>query len=229
MAPLLVAPGRVLSWNAKISRQPSEVMLGLANLIANTKPEVICLQECTQYTDEIRSRFGDQWYVYAQNDWHEANECPVMVSKRGHTRRKRGHGRGWDTLDTKIRWTGPEGGVHKGRTWTYVKVGGVWVMSLHRATDLDGKNRKACAEEHDRLVQWIGNHQPCLVIGDHNCSARADFPGASSKVAEHSRSTLAFESGAGLVDYAIQHGTQGEIRVKDKHGSDHAAVLWVKK
>lgn len=229
MATVAAPVNRVLSWNAKISRPPGQVIQGLADLIENTTPDVVCLQEANQYTDELRKRFSKGWFIYAHHDWPESAESPVMVRQVGHTRRRRNTKDGWSTLHTRVRWVGPEGGTHEGRTWTYVQVAGLWVMSLHRATDGDGQNRKACAEEHDRLVRWIQRHDRCLIVGDHNMSARADFPGSSSRIAEHSDSSLAFDSGEGLVDYAIQHGVRGEVRKKSHRGSDHPAVLWVAK
>jgi hypothetical protein len=149
--------------------------------------------------------------------------CPVMTWKGTYSKKSRGQKDGWDTLRTTTTWTGPQGGKHKGRTWTWVKCSGLWVLSLHRCTGGKDQNKAAFTEEHDKLVKWIGNHTPCLVIGDNNCGSGADFQGSSLRVKEHAHGGI---DASGTIDYAIQKSANGTIEVLKPRGSDHEAILW---
>lgn len=214
---------RILCWNAKVNRPVGEVLDGLASLIDSTNPKVVCLQEFKNYIKKARDRFSDDWFVYAHADWSESNDNPMLVRRDGHDQQTRGEKNGWDTLRTRKDWTGPHGNIHHGRTWTWVKVSGMWVLSLHRVTGGDGKNKAAFGEEFDVLTTWITNHSPCLVIGDHNCGPNATFPHASKLIASEVGGSISHDGG---IDYGIQRGVKGTVATKGKHGSDHPAILW---
>ena len=217
---------RVLAWNAKVGRKPTDVMAGLETLIESNDPDVVALQEFKGYVGQLRDRFAGKWWIYAHNDWPEANDNPVMVS-HAFGQKHRGGEDGWNTLRTETEWTGPQGGDHQGRTWTWVKVAGVFVLSLHRCTDGNGRNSEAFTEEARHLTKWIRNHTPAVVIGDHNCGKGADFPGASRLVATDVGGRI-----KGIedvpVDYALEHGIKGTAKVLNGHGSDHRAIKWVR-
>lgn len=208
-----------------MNRPTGEVLDGLATLIDSTNPDVVCLQEFKGYVGKARDRFGGNWFIYAHNDWAESNDNPVMVRKAGHEQAERDTKNGWDTLRTTTDWTGPQGGTHHGRTWTWVKVSGVWVLSFHRCTGGKDRNQRAFMEEYDTVVTWIGNHTPCLVIGDHNCGKSATFPGASKLIAQEVGGSLSGHPEADI-DYAIQTGVKGSLDVKGSQGSDHRAIIW---
>lgn len=215
---------RVLSWNAKVGRDNKQVTDGLADLIDNTNPDVVCLQESMKYVKSIRDRFGDHWFVYAHDEWEESNMNPVMVRKKGHDKQQRGEG--WNTVRTATVWTGPQGGTHKGRTWTFVKVKDLWVMSFHRCTGGHDQNKDAFMEEFDQVLKWVKNRgeSPLLIIGDHNCGPKADFPGSSWRIKNKIDGAIT-NTDAGVC-YAIKRGIPGTMVSKGAHGSDHPAILF---
>lgn len=217
----MTRPLRVVAWNAKVGRDSAAVLDGIHELIEAMSPDVLALQEAGGYLPALRDTYGDRWRVYAHHDWPEANQCPLLVS-RDFTLKERGQG--WGTLRTTVDWVGPQGGVHQGRTWTWCKVNGLHVMSLHRCTDGDGRNQQAAAEERHALVQWIGKHKPALVIGDHNWGPQNKHPDASKQVARDAGGKLS-HPGHGI-DYAIQRGVAGTVTERGSHGSDHPAILW---
>lgn len=214
----------MVSWNAKVSRDPQQVMSGLRDIVGDLDPDVVCLQEFKGYMKALRDTFGGDWFIYAHADWDESNDNPLMVRRAGHEQLERGVKNGWDTLRTRTDWTGPHGNVHHGRTWTWAKVSGVWVMSFHRVTGGNGKNRAAFAEEHDAVVTWLGNHQPAVVIGDHNCGPHVTtYPNTSRLIADHAGGGIDHHGG---IDYAIVVDANGEVTWHGKHGSDHPAIRW---
>ena len=218
---------KVVSWNAKVGRNAGSVMDGLGEILDNTGCDVACLQEFGGYVAAARDTFGVDWYIYAQGGWDESQMNPVMVRKANHSKKQQGAESGWDVLRTTTTWVGPQGGSHKGRTWTYVKVSGVWVMSLHRCTDGNGKNQAAFKEESQALTKWMQGHSPCLVIGDHNCGPKATYYWASKPTSQAAGGNVSHPGGG--VDYALQLGVKGDVVTKGKHGSDHAAVVWKRK
>jgi endonuclease/exonuclease/phosphatase family metal-dependent hydrolase len=219
---------RVVSWNMKVGRNHQTVLDGLADLIKATNPSVVCLQEAKGYVGDLRKRFGNQWHIYAQNDWEEAADNPVMTLAAQYKGKKRGDPNGWDTLRTTTHWVGPQGGGHKGRTWTWAKCDGLWVMSFHRVTAGKDKNQAAFRETYDNVGKWIGGHSPCLILGDHNCGPGATFAWASKPLAQTAGGTISAPSSGGI-DYAIQHNVKGTVVTKGNYGSDHPAILWTLK
>jgi endonuclease/exonuclease/phosphatase family metal-dependent hydrolase len=219
---------RIVSWNAKVGRPNDEFERDLRELIADQKPDVICLQEAGKYTQVLRNKFTD-WNTYARQGWSESDMNPVMVKKKPLWR-KRKRGKGWDTLRTKTVWEGPQGGEHTGRTWTWVQVGGMRIMSFHRCTGGKDKNKAAFVEEARVVTPWIeSNVKPTFVFGDHNCGPRQDHKGASHNIAQAVNGRVLFDAADPGIDYAIADGVKGTVRhLNKKYGSDHRAVLFVK-
>lgn len=218
---------RVTSWNCKVGRNPSSVCDSIENLIENTNPDVICLQEAKQYTDALHNRFDSDWYVYAKKGWEESTANPVLVHRSQGNRK--GYGEGWGTLRYKTRWVGPQGGAHDGRTWTWALVNGLYVMSLHRCTDGDGRNSDAFADEARILEDWIDDcDSSVLVIGDHNCGHKATYYGASKTIAQAVDGMIVADAEEPGIDYAIKRGLKGDVHRGKSYGSDHECVKFVR-
>lgn len=217
---------KVASWNVKVNRPNKDVTDGVKKVMDNTGAKVICLQEASKYIGALKDRFGEHWFVYHTSGWDEAADDPVLV----HRSMRDKHGaedQAWGTLRYTTKWTGPQGGVHQGRTWTWVKVGGLLVMSFHRCTGGKDQNADAFKVEHDKVVDFIkAQDMDVLVFGDHNCGAKADFKGSSFRIAEHVGGKTRDDGG---VDYAITRGCGGSVRDTDKmYVSDHSAVVWTR-
>lgn len=224
---------RVASWNCKVGRNPDTVCDNLASLIDDQNPDAIALQEAKQYVQEIISRFGQKhggdWYVYQHNDWEESRNCPILVHAKGRSKLDRGGERPcWNTLRTTTKWVGPQGGAHKGRTWTWADVDGVRVLSLHRCTDGDGKNQDAFYEEAEALEDWIRNSgKHALIIGDNNCGQKATYRGATKTIAQATDSYIVAHPNANI-DYGVRHKLSGTLRLGKSYGSDHECVVFVR-
>lgn len=226
---------RIVSWNTKVGRGDDAIVSALKSLIKDLNPDVICLQECKGYANAIRHEFGvnngGQWQVMFTNDWPEAQSNPVLVHKRyGHN--EHGEPDGWNTLRTHKTWTGPQGGDHQGRTWTWVKVGGIYVMSLHRATGMTKGNKDAGQEEAATIEDWMrkkGLDQRFVIIGDHNIGPKKDSPAWSSKqIALNVGGSVRFDKDDPGIDYAITRNVKAQnVARKQKYGSDHRAVVFV--
>jgi exonuclease III len=213
---------RLVSWNAKVNRDPHLVLDQLHALIVDHDPQVIVLQEFHQYVSPARDRYGAKWWIYAHNDWTYSNNCPVMVRKATHDKQTRDDG--WDTLRTRTDWTGPQGKVFDGRTWTWVTTNSANILSLHRCTNGDTKNKAAFAEEYDRLSQWAENHQgkPLVIFGDHNIGPGDDCANSSKRLAKAIGGKVIADGG---VDYAVVRDFNGKAKKAGKYGSDHAVVV----
>lgn len=210
-----------------MNRSDDQVGDSLAQLIADWLPDVICLQEAQGYLDVLRNRFDCGWWTYAHKDWKESGHNPVLTRRDLYSQKHRGQADGWDTVRTTEKWVGPQGGSHKGRTWTWVKVQGLWVMSLHRCTDGDGKNKAQFGAEYDALCKWMRNHSPCVVLGDHNCGPKKTHPGASKLVAQAVGGACRYDDTDPGIDYALTLGRKGTLERGKPYGSDHGATLLV--
>ena len=212
---------RVASWNCKVGRGDDAVGDGLRELIADHDPDVICLQEGMHYVDMLRHRF-DGWFVYARGGWPESDNCPVMVRKNG--REKKEYGDGFNTLRYTTKWVGPQGGAHDGRTWTYVNVDGITVMSLHRCTGGKDKNAEAFYDEYQKLTAFLKDREkPVVIFGDHNCGPSKTFKGASKNVATDTESKISHDGG---IDYVIRRGIKGTVKHGKAYGSDHECAVF---
>jgi exonuclease III len=214
---------KIVSWNTKVGRGDKVVGDNLHDLIQDTDPDVICLQEADGYVDMLKNRYGDHWWVYAKNGWEESQHNPVMVRKS--VDEKKTFEEGWNVARYTTKWHGPQGGSHNGRTWTFVNVNGIWVMSFHRCTDGNGKNKAAFQDEFDRVVKWSSNRsKPWIIFGDHNCGPKKTFKGASKNIANKVGGKIRHDGG---IDYAITKNLKGSVNHLNKsYGSDHAACVF---
>jgi exonuclease III len=220
---------RIVSWNAEVNRTDDEFGDALANLIRDLNPGVICLQEAGAYVNVCRNRFADDWWTYAHNDWNEANNDPVLVSRR-YAEKQRGDAHGWNTLRNKTGWEGPHGHAHPGRTWTWVYVDGRFVMSLHRVTGGKKKNKAAFKEERANLVAWIEARpdDPIIVIGDHNIGPYDKATAGSWEVAYDVSGSCRHDDDDAGIDYAVcKRQKASEVKRVGSYGSDHKALLFV--
>lgn len=223
---------KIVSWNVEVNRSDDEVKKALKNLISDHGPNVICLQEAKQNVDMLKNHFGHDnggdWWVYAHGEWDESNNCPVMV-RDNYSKKSRGDG--WDTLRTTTTWEGPNGNKHKGRTWTYVLVDGIWIMSYHRCTGGKSKNKSASQEERRVTVDWINQRDsgPVLVFGDHNYNPKEQDPGWSSwNIANDVSGSVRYDKDEVTVDFAICRNLKAQtVERVGSYGSDHHAVKFV--
>lgn len=214
----------VASWNCKVGRDPDAVVKNVKALIDDSGAQVVCLNEAQGYTEALHRRFDEHFYVYAKQGWEKSDANPILV-RRGQGNRQ-GYGQGWGTLRYKTPWVGPQGGDQHGRTWHWAKVDGINIMSLHRCTDGDGKNKEAFSDEYDALCKWIKQQDmPVLIIGDHNCGPKVDYYGSSKNIAQHTESKISHDGG---IEYAIRNGVKGSIRHGKSYGSDHEAVIFTR-
>lgn len=217
---------KVVSWNCKVGRDQGVVGDSLKEIIDTKNPQVVLLQEAGGYVDMLRDRFDHAWFVYAKGGWDESMMCPVLVRKQDHNRKE--YDVGWDTLRTHTSWTGPQGGVHRGRTWTWVKCEGVLYLSLHRCTSGNDKNKAAFREEYDVLVKFLNNRsEPIVVMGDHNCGSKKEFPGASRLIAQAVGGKVRADTDDPGIDYGITVDVKGEVyRMDRSFGSDHEPTVF---
>lgn len=220
---------RVVAWNAKVGRSDKNFKNGLNDLIDALNPGVICLQEAKDYTSVLRNSFGNRFWVYTHTDWKESNDNPILV-RQNYNKKERGDG--WNTCRMDTGWEGPNGHQHPGRTWTYVLVDGIWIMSYHRVTGGKKKNRDAFAEEFDRTVDWINKKDPdggsVLIVGDHNIGPKDGDKKGSKKIASVVSGNVAFDNEDPGIDYAIRRNQKvSTAERKGSYGSDHKAFLVV--
>lgn len=225
---------RIVAWNCHTGRSDDAVGDGLRNLINDLDPDVLCLQEATNYTDVIKARFdvsnGGAFRCYWHKEWAEANQCPVLVHKRFNAK-TRGDPNGWNTIRCTTKWTGPNGNSHAGRTWTWVKVDSRYVVSIHRATGYKGQNKPASKDEYAVLCDWLEarDDQRIVVLGDHNMGPKEASPYWTSKcAANYVHGSTRYDQADPGIDYAICRNQQADqVKRKGSYGSDHRAVLLV--
>lgn len=216
----------VASWNCHVNRPATDVQAGLAALIKDVQPDVICLQEAYQFTDMIRDRF-EGYRLYAKQGWTQSDNCPVMIEAN---RDKKKYGETWGTLRCYTRWTGPEGVNHPGRTWTWVKAGGIYIVSLHRCLGGHGPNKDAYKEEFHVLQQFTRDADgPVLIFGDTNTTHTADHPGSMKNLAERVKGELRYDRKQPGIDYGLQRGIKGTVKRTKEYGSDHKAAIWTER
>jgi endonuclease/exonuclease/phosphatase family metal-dependent hydrolase len=213
---------KIVTWNCRVGRGSKTVAKGLAQLIKDENPDVICLQEAMNYVTYLRLRFP-LWRIYCNRSWDEADNCPVMVRRtlpRGHRRRQ-----GWGWVRVQQGWVyRPNNAEHPGRTWTWVMVAGVAIMSLHRVAGQTGENRKSLLEETDRLIDWLAKHEKVVIIGDTNQSPRSSDPESLNAIAEDFDARLVFDKERPGIDYALVKGIEGGSYERTvSYGSDHDA------
>lgn len=217
---------KIVAWNAKVGRTDAAVKKSLGQIIDDHHPAVICLQEAKGYVDVARSVGG--YHTYAHGDWAESNDNFVMV-RDNYDKKERGNG--WNTLRCTTRWEGPHGQPHAGRTWTWVLVDGIYVMSYHRVTGGKAKNRSAFKEEYNRTVEFINARRASafVVFGDHNIGPKEDTQFGSKQIASAVSGSCRFDPRDPGIDYAICRNQQGEVKRTKLYGSDHKMVLFTTK
>jgi hypothetical protein len=111
--------------------------------------------------------------------------------------------------------------VHPGRVWRWVRVEGVALMSIHKATNALGTNRAAGEEEAFRLVEWFEDHAGQLgAFGDANNQADDQRDDAPAHIAARAEAELVSES-PDDIDLGIVRGMTGRWKRGKKYGSDH--------
>ena len=219
-------PDTIVSFNGKVGRGGNAMIKSVKDLLKDhPSTDVFCFQECEGYIEELRREFNGGWYLYVRGGWDESRMSPVMVRKaEGFPKRE--YGAGWGVVRNKLPWE------HKkrkpGRTWTWVKVGQVWVMSLHRVTDGNGENKRAYREEAKRLVNFMerGNDRSIIIVGDTNTGYRATHDGSMRDVRAQVGGRLIADQSDPGIDYALtsQH-ISAHMRRTKRYGSDHQAAV----
>jgi endonuclease/exonuclease/phosphatase family metal-dependent hydrolase len=230
MSPQLHVPDTVVSYNTRVGRDGQDVVKSI-RMILDQHPhtDVLCLQECEGYIEDLRRHFNGGWYVYCRAGWDESRMNPVMVRKSdGYP--KRVYNKGWGTIINQAHWTGPVHGLDKpGRTWTWVKVGRLYVVSLHRATDGNGQNKRAYQEEARRLTRFFTAKRAdasVLVFGDTNTSMKASHRGSMRDIRSIVQGRLIADLQDPGVDYALTtRNVQAWVKRTKEYGSDHKAVV----
>lgn len=234
---------RIGTHNVRVGRGWRAVARGLREFIAAHDPDVIALQEARNYVLALRIAFATRWRIYAPptTAGPEARDCPVMVRRDLPRARRRRRG-GWGWVQNRIGWRGPKHGwLHPGRTWTWVTVDGVAILSLHRVwtpprpTRGRGPNAPAYAEEAAALREWLDKHRRAVVIGDANGSTTDPHPASMRATARATGAQLVDDHDDPGIDYAAVKGLDGKLRRLRRFGStpdvpgdrepDHRAAL----
>jgi hypothetical protein len=168
-----VAVKRIASWNAKVGRNVGTVLDQLHDLIVDLDPQAIALQEFAGYVSAARDRYGDKWWILADAD--KGNDCPLFVRRAALDAAPE-----WGCRWYRTDWTGPQGGEHEGRTWTWCRLpDDTEILSLHRCWN-KGQTRNGAAyeDEAELLVNAYGDPgtRPLVLIGDTNTGYNADGP-----------------------------------------------------
>ena len=225
--PLGGVPECIVSFNAEVGRGGPAMCHSILQIIAaHPRVSVILLQESEGYVDDLRRAFGS-WRVYAKDGWPESAQCPLMV-KRSVYEPRTDYQQNWGTVRCQIGWIGPKEGIrHTGRTWTWVKVGGIYCLSLHRAWGGEGfmGNDRAYREEGHRLTAWIKDHSPAIVFGDTNTAWWARHPGSMRDIREAVHGRLIADQDRPGIDYALTTRLTATVRRSADVGSDHNPVV----
>ena len=223
-------PDTIVSFNAKVGRGGKAVIQSTMEILDdNPGTDVIVYQEAEGYVDDLRRRFERGWNVYARGGRPESRMNPVMVRKHDAFPRRQ-YGAGWGVVSNNIDWIGPKHGLkHEGRTWTWVKVGQVYVMSLHRVTAGDGKNKKAYQEEATRLINFMerGNKpRNIIVFGDTNTGYKATHDGSMRDIRAQVKGRLISDQQSPGIDYALTTASiKATMQRTKQYGSDHKAAV----
>lgn len=202
--------------NLKVGRGRAAIR-GLAALVRDTDADAVLLQEAKNYLPAIRARFGATWRVYGGPGFVEASNCAVMV-RRSIRRGKRGAVRN----RTPWYYRGKGRNVkHPGRVWRWARVDGVFLMSVHKATNALSLNKDAGREEADRLAEWFGDHAgPMIAAGDWNNTADDRRPNGPAEIARLAKAQVVVPPGA-RIDYALVRGVDVTAKSGKSYGSDH--------
>lgn len=216
----------VAVWNMKVGRGRAAIK-GLRQLIRDHNPDTILLQEAMNYVPGLRLNFLN-WRIYSgAKPGHPSANCVVMVRKdlpRGRRPRK-----GFGAVRNHTAWTFINSGrriIHEGRVWRWVRVDGVHLMSVHRATNALGDNAEAGREEADNLIDWFDSHNgPMIAAGDWNNLWSDKRPNSPRDIAKHVKGELVVPAEA-RIDYALVRGIDVTAERGDKYGSDHHSHIY---
>lgn len=217
---------RVSTWNAKVGRPRLAVVSDLRRLIRSQDPDVVMLCEAQRYVGVIRVAFAVRWRVYAKRGWAESRMCPIM-ERRALGKRLR-YGKGWGTIRMVEPWTGPQGGSHPGRTWTWIRRG-AFLVSTHRAwVGPRGRNREAHMEEAAAMVDFAGDQvDPVAFLGDQNMRPGDRSDGGSSDVAMLIGGHLIYDTLQPTIDHGVvDHDLAGQANHGPMFGSDHHSTRY---
>ena len=217
----------IVSYNAKVNRHPAEVVTAIKRIIKdNPSIDVIVLQEAGEYVHALRGLKG--WKVYAKSGWRESMNNPILVRRRISIP-KTVWGVNWGVIRCTIPWTGPKEGIkHPGRTFTWVKVGSTWIVSIHRVTGGREKNKKSYLEERDKISQFVwtrAKSSPCVVFGDTNTAYNANYDGSMQDLANRTGGRLVADKGDAGIDYALVKQLRAVVHRTKEYGSDHRAAV----
>lgn len=209
-------PRRILSWNAKVGRRPTLVVLALWAFVRTRRPDVIVLCEATRYAPAIREAFRKDWCTYRRG-----SDVVVMV-------RRDLPEPDVSELEHRTPWRGPHAGIaHNGRRWLQLDFPTLRLVAVHRVPggpsggiQTRGANRPAWEAEDFLLATAVSTDRPVLIVGDQNArvSEMRDF------MARHDLFPIL--TGA-KVDWAMKSGLHGKGKRLSRRGSDHPAVLYV--
>lgn len=211
------SPTRILSWNARVGRRPSAVVVALLAFIAVSRPQVIVLSEATSYTKTLRRAFGLRWHVY-----RKGTDMVVMVRRSLPQPEV-------STVGHVIAWRGPKAGLpHVGRRWLVLDWDGFRLIAVHRVPGgpaggvseaLRGANKPAWDAETVLLLQLLFRVRTALVVGDQNAEIRELINFMESN------DLHPIKTGA-KVDWAMARRYRAKGKRLLRRGSDHPAVLY---
>jgi hypothetical protein len=233
MSVRLSVPDTIVSFNAKVGRGGPAMIKSVREILDDhPHTDVLLFQECEGYIDDLRRAFtgpNKGWYVYCRDGWKESMMNPVMVRKATGFP-KRTYGGGWGTIINKTPWIGPKHGLHHpGRTWTWVKVGKVHVVSLHRVTGGQAKNKQAYLEEARRLTRFFEAKRPeasVIVFGDTNTGYRDTHDGSMRDIRAEVEGRLIADQESPGIDYALTtRNVSATMQRTQQYGSDHKMVV----
>lgn len=202
--------------NLKVGRGRAAIR-GLRALIRDTDPDALLLQEAKNYLPAIRAVFALTWRIYGGPARKDAGNCVVMV------RRSVKRGRSGRVRNRRVWYYRGKGRnvAHEGRVWPFVRADGVWLASIHKATEGLSYNKAAGGEEAENLVEWFDEHGgPMVAAGDFNNRAGDTRPNGPADVARRVKGEVVAVD-ENDIDLAIVRGVDAGVRRGKSYGSDH--------
>jgi hypothetical protein len=206
-----------------------KVLSAVRQMVNETDPHFICLQEARPYI-EVLERLHGFTIISPKGSSGEAgdsilllkNEAPFDKFKRV-------------VLRMKHTWTGPKAGkFHHARIFVGAEADGMLVISDHRTRPGWSDGGIAFQEEYEELAEVMLHAQninklKVAAVGDQNIGTRLPdqkLKYSPYKLAGALGGTVITRS-AGLVDSAIVgEGIEGSVRELGHYGSDHSAFLF---
>lgn len=222
---------RWLVWNAKTNRNPDTVVDTIETLLLRHDADVAIINEAETYIPLMRRRLvGYRVFTgpapRTRQDKEDRSTAILVRRRRGITTKLT------NLLRTRIRWRGPKGGLHWGRTFPVVDIrkdGINWrIIGVHRVPGGPTMHDAEWAAEDRRLRRYCTNRgsraRALLVGGDQNT-----LPTNSHRLGTRS---LARRIGGRIVpghkvDHLIVRSCRVLVNVGAKHGSDHYLLYGV--